>query len=428
MIADMKILCSGDLHLGRISSRCARDDEDMRAYSVRETWRKLVDIAIDEQVQLLLLSGDIADNGSNQYEAMGTFEKGIARLAEHGIQVYVVSGNHDARTLPQIISMCPANTVQLLGRDTWEQINYPDAEHPLITVLGLSYPRSGNPRLPIETLSLSASSTTPVLAMAHADYLGTSQDYVAVNVNALRAHPDVDMWLFGHIHAPECLQGPPFILNPGTPQALDPGEPGLHGPWLLEIMSGHINRIEQVPLSSVVYCTVTADIAKLRHEDELLMFLLPALEDWKRTNQVTGYSPRVSCRITLTGESNELNKLGEDRVTLLQEQPLLEMHNLFIDQIDMSQVTLACDLAALRRRKDVIGTLAGMLLDFQQTESCAFSENMLRKVEELASKVENAPPYLHCLKAEDYPVMESLLQHECRRLLNTLLLQEEGRK
>ncbi|MHB9108999.1 MAG: metallophosphoesterase family protein [Armatimonadota bacterium] len=428
MASQVKILCTGDLHLGRTSSKCLLDGEESAAHSTREAWARIVDCAVNLDVDLLLLSGDIADDGSNQYEAMGPFEAGIRRLADHGIPVFMVAGNHDARALPRLSGLFSGSALRLLGRGgRWEQACWPSEEAPQLCLAGWSFPVGKVNALPLEEFPPRLRDDVPCIALAHADYrAGGSSEYAPVKPEALRAQAGVDLWLLGHLHFPEKLDGSPIILNPGSPQALDPGEPGVHGPWLLEMRDGRICRVEQLPLSSVAYHALTLDVSGLGEEDELAACILQHLAPVEQAYQ--GHTvPRLSCRLRLTGRTGALSKLCEDVKKILQEQPLRDAHNIFLEQVDLSGVGPNLDLGELRRRPDIIGTLAGLLSDLEAPGVPEDRRSFLRGAEEQARRVTGNAAYRDGVPQDGLPAPEVLVQAECRRLLDALLRQEEGR-
>src|SRR5690606_15084227 len=51
-----------------------------------------------------------------------------------------------------------------------------------------------------------------------------------------------------------------IVLYPGSPQPLDPGEPGVHGPWLVEVGDDGRVTAEQVPLATLHYGEAGADL------------------------------------------------------------------------------------------------------------------------------------------------------------------------
>jgi DNA repair exonuclease SbcCD nuclease subunit len=426
-VSQVKILCTGDLHLGRTSSKCVHDGEESAIHSAREAWTRMVDCAIDLGADLLLLSGDIADDGSNQYEAMGPFEAGIRRLADRGIDVVMVAGNHDARVLPRLSGMIGGANLRLLGRDGWEQIAWPSEGAPRLLLAGWSFPAGKATALPLAEFAPAPRDGVPLVAIAHTDYRFAGADYAPVRLEDLRAKAGVDLWLLGHLHAPEKLDGPPVVLNPGSPQALDPGEPGVHGPWLVEARDGRIRRVEQLPLSSVAYHDVSIDITGVGEEDELAAFILQHLTPVEEMHHGQAAAPRIACRLRLTGRTGMLGKLCEDAGGILGEQPLRDAHNIYLEQIDLSGVGPDYDLSDLRQRPDIIGALAGMLRDLEDAGVSEERRRLLRGAEEQMGRVSNNAAYREGVPRDGLPAPEVLLKMEGRRLLDTLLRQEESR-
>src|SRR5690606_3846633 len=84
-------LCTDDLHLGRHPS-CV--PPDARYLSVEAVWHSTVDCAIEHRVDALVLTGDVADDSNQYFEAIGPLRSGIQRLVDAGIPVFAVAGNH----------------------------------------------------------------------------------------------------------------------------------------------------------------------------------------------------------------------------------------------------------------------------------------------------------------------------------------------
>jgi len=385
-----------------------------------------VDCAIEYGADLLLLSGDIADDGSNQYEAMGPFEAGIRRLADRGIDVFMVAGNHDARVLPRLSGMVAGENLRLLGRNgAWEHAHWPAEGAPRLTLAGWSFPAGKVAALPLDAFAPAPREGTPLIAIAHADYRSAGSDYAPVRLDDLRAKVGVDLWLLGHLHVPELLDGPPIVLNPGSPQALDPGEQGVHGPWLIEVREDRIHRVEQLPLSSVAYHDETLDVTGLGEEDELAAFILRALAPIEASLHSRAVTPRIACRLRLTGRAVMLGKLCDDVGNFLKEQPLRDAHNIYLEQLDLAGVRPDYDLTDLRQRPDIIGKLAGMLCDLEDIGNDDARRHLLRGTEEQMERVTGNAAYRDGVPRDDLPAPEMLLKAECRRLLDALLRQQE---
>ena len=104
----MKLLATSDLHLGRHSS-LPFEESDPGLTASAHTWHRIVDLAIREDMDALLLSGDLVDQSNRFYEASAELEKGIRRLMDARIPVVMVSGNHDHEVLPELVQRLTAD-------------------------------------------------------------------------------------------------------------------------------------------------------------------------------------------------------------------------------------------------------------------------------------------------------------------------------
>jgi len=86
----MKFLHLSDLHLGkRLNDVSLLDDQE---YALAQ----VVQAAKDEQVDAVIIAGDVYQKSAPPAEAMSLFNNFLTALAEIGIKVFVISGNHDS--------------------------------------------------------------------------------------------------------------------------------------------------------------------------------------------------------------------------------------------------------------------------------------------------------------------------------------------
>src|SRR5579863_1127725 len=64
--------------------------------ATRRAFEKIIDAALSERVDFLIIAGDLYDTGLKSFESALFFNKEMARLADAGIDVYLIYGNHDA--------------------------------------------------------------------------------------------------------------------------------------------------------------------------------------------------------------------------------------------------------------------------------------------------------------------------------------------
>ncbi|MCB9916118.1 MAG: metallophosphoesterase [Planctomycetes bacterium] len=88
---EARLLCVGDMHLGRRPSRLPLGAPD--GLGPRETWGEVVETAIAREVDAVLLAGDVVESANGALEAYGELLAGARRLREAGIDLVAVAGN-----------------------------------------------------------------------------------------------------------------------------------------------------------------------------------------------------------------------------------------------------------------------------------------------------------------------------------------------
>ena len=253
-----RLLVSGDLHLGRYPTRVPPGDP---ALTVEAVVRSLVDQAIERRVDALVLTGDVADESNKYFEAFGVLERALHRLSEAGVAVFAVAGNHDYDVLGSVAEAVGSDGVRVLGRgERWEGVTIEKAGRPVLRVVGWSFAGPHVLASPLDALPDLTGSPVPVVGVVHADLDAPGSPYAPVALADLWAS-GASAWLLGHVHAPrlESRDGR-VVLYPGSPQPLDPGEPGPHGAWLVEIADDGAASAEPVPLATLRYDAVPVDL------------------------------------------------------------------------------------------------------------------------------------------------------------------------
>lgn len=257
----MRVLCTGDVHLGRPLSQIP-DSSALKGISSTAAWRAIVELALAERVDLLAISGDLVDAANRYYEAIGPVEEGIRQLAAAGIPVVAVAGNHDYFALPRIADRLDGALI-LLGRNQqWERWTLLRDGRAALHVDGWSFRQEHVARNPLEDYAPLRNDDAPVLGLLHADLDTQESRYAPVSLWQLRRHP-VAAWLLGHIHVPRLIEeaGVTPVLYPGSPYALDPSEMGTHGVWMATFAPGEAPVFERRPIAKVRYQQSVIDIS-----------------------------------------------------------------------------------------------------------------------------------------------------------------------
>lgn len=254
----IRFLHTADFHLGS-PLRAVESASDQLAEQLQrathEALRQVVQVAIDEDVDFVVVAGDLYDQEARSVYANEFLVNQFARLDESGIPCYVIHGNHDplgagAEKLP-----FPDN-IRVFGTEGVETALYPTEDNPEARILGRSYASQW------ESDSLyyhytPPDTTIPNIGLLHTGLNPEGRRYAPCGPNDL-AQKDIDYWALGHIHIPQLVDGAPAAYA-GTPQGRHIGEPAAGGCLLVELNTGTAPDIEFVPTSPIVWQEITVD-------------------------------------------------------------------------------------------------------------------------------------------------------------------------
>lgn len=86
----MKLLHTGDLHLGKKLNKISLIDDQ------KQVLKEIVEISIENNIDALLISGDIYDRSIPSEEAQDLFESFLLNLSKNHITTFIIKGNHDS--------------------------------------------------------------------------------------------------------------------------------------------------------------------------------------------------------------------------------------------------------------------------------------------------------------------------------------------
>lgn len=264
----MRLLHAADLHLDSPMRGLVAYDEapvDELRLATRVALGNLVEAAIEEAVDVVLLAGDIFDGDWPHYGTGIHFVAEMGRLREAGIPVAMVTGNHDAESRLTKSLRLPSN-VRVLATDKPETLTFQE--------LGLAVHGQGY-ATPAVLDDLSAGYPRPIPDLINVGLLHTSADgrpgharYAPCNVGALAAR-GYDYWALGHIHQREVLHTDPAIIFPGNLQGRGLREIGPKGATLIEL--GHDGAVtcEHRVLDCVRWDLIKVDAAGCTERDDV---------------------------------------------------------------------------------------------------------------------------------------------------------------
>jgi len=427
---DMKVLCTGDIHIGRRPASIPAG-ADPHAWSTGRFFERLVDFAIRESVDVLAVSGDIIDKSNRFFEAAAPLEIGLRRLASAGIDTVAVAGNHDFDALPRFVDHVQPERFTLLGRGgRWESVHIERAGMPRIRFDGWSFPAEHVRDNPLRHYDLPVSHV-PVIGLLHADFEERDSAYAPIRSTDL--HLDqVSCWLLGHIHKPGMVKETlPFAFYPGSPQALHSGETGAHGPWLLDFDSAGPLRPQHISLAVIRFDRVLFDITSVDTESEFQARASSAL----RIHAGNVRDSAVMCpnhlavRLQAAGRTGCLGLLRKFAAALLAQDNQWEYDgcSVALDEIDLDSVRPCYDLHELARGAGPPAVLSRLLLAMEDGALSAEIETLIAATRERMIRGMGQPVF-SALPA-DMPTnveVAATLMRQGYRTLDILLTQKEG--
>lgn len=386
----MRLLLTGDIHIGRsstgLSTQSRRDDRRAAA-----AWKRIVDLAIEEEVDLVCLSGDIVDKDNKFWEAIGPLERGLKELSACSIRIVAVAGNHDYDVLARLSDLLSRTstreTFRLLGRrGQWERITI-EKDGRALHIDGWSFPGEHVYESPLETYDLESDSTTPVLGLVHGDLDVRRSSYAPLDTDRLlSAGPDA--WLLGHIHTPNLKKSESgsWILYPGSPQALDFGEPGLHGVWILEV-DHRIGLPELRPISTARYDFLTVDVTGTVNESDIERTIVQTIRRVAGEYAEAGapHLRSVALRMNVSGRTAVAPRLEDVTTNLVNDLTLpVGAAAVEIDRLRISALP-DIDLHEYAGSQSAPGALARLLLALDESDpSAEVADLIVRTKRELA--------------------------------------------
>ena len=294
----VKILHAADIHLDSplrgLEGHEGGQVEDIRG-ATRRAFDNLVELAMEEKVDLLLLAGDLYDGDWKDYNTGLYFASRMGRLYRAGVRVCMVSGNHDAANRITRAMPLPGN-VSLFSSRSAETVCYDDLG---LAIHGRSYPA----RAVAENLA--ASYPAAVEGFCNIGLLHTSlagrpghEPYAPCSVDDL-CGKGYQYWALGHVHCREVVSREPWIVFPGNLQGRHVREEGDKGATLVRIEENVVTEVQHRALDVVRWKSCQVDLGTCQAVEEVYDAVRQAMSD--SLAQAEGRV--LALRLALTGAS-----------------------------------------------------------------------------------------------------------------------------
>ena len=266
---------AADLHLGApfkglraVSAQWA----DTMLAAIPAAFNRIIDVAIEHQVDFMVIAGDVFDDTRPSYADFSLFVSGMQRLNEAGIPVYFINGNHDPYTSwNNDFAMLPPNT-HLLGVDGPGFACFERDGQPLALIGGRSYFNQAWPAGVDVSDGISRETAISYLGKQAPFMIGVLHTGLDIDPTRSPARPadlmarDVDYWACGHIHQGRLLPSDedPKIAFAGSPQGRGTWETGRHGILEVTLEEGASNKARFISTAQVEWQRLWVDVSACR--------------------------------------------------------------------------------------------------------------------------------------------------------------------
>ena len=253
MSADFAFLHAADLHLDSpLRGLSADAPADTIRGATRRALANLVQFALHEQVQFVLLAGDLYDGDWKDWRTGHFLVSELAKLKRAGIPVVAISGNHDAEAVltkqlsfpGDLLPACRATTVFPIPGVAVHGQSF--ATRAVTENLARSYPKPLTDHFNIGLLHTACGS------IEH-------DNYAPCTVAELRGH-GYDYWALGHVHERAELSREPWIVFPGNIQGRHVKEEGSKGASLVQVQQGRVTAVVHHALDVLRWCRLAVDV------------------------------------------------------------------------------------------------------------------------------------------------------------------------
>lgn len=300
-MSTIRFIHAADLHLDSpfkgIRNEAPSHISQALSSATFDAYRNIIDLCIHEEVNALLVAGDIYDGSDRSLRAQLRFTDGLARLSRAGIRSFICHGNHDPLNGWEAKLDLPEGCVRFGSQvECFPMIpEEPDRG----AVYGISYAtREVRDNLTPRFASAAAHQGFRI-GLLHAN-VGGNPDHDSYAPCSLSDLSDTgfNYWALGHVHTRQILQsGHPTVVYPGNPQGRHPNETGARGVYLVEVDDHGGVQLDFRAVDVIRWETLTLDIGAMETEQALL----DRLDDSAGTTLDAAEGRCVIARLELTG-------------------------------------------------------------------------------------------------------------------------------
>lgn len=280
--------------------------------ATRTAFENLVSQAIEEEIDFVIIAGDLYDGDWRDYQTGLFFVKQMGRLAQAKIPVFLLHGNHDAEsqitrklTLPTNVSVFAARKAETFR-----------LQHLNVALHGQSFRQRDitDNLVPAYPPPISGCFNIGVLHTALGGMPGHA-NYAPCGIEDL-INKGYDYWALGHVHQAAILHERPHIVFCGNLQGRHIREIGPKGACLITVEDGQVAEISPLHVDCVRWSLLPVSVQHCGAVADAVDRIRQAIED---AVEHDAQGRLLACRIELTGQTRLHGELLASADHLLAE-------------------------------------------------------------------------------------------------------------
>ncbi len=360
-MSSFRFLHAADIHLDSpltgLASVEGRVAERIRT-APRAAFEALVERAIEDEVDFIVIAGDLYDGTWRDYKTGLFFAEQMGRLNQARIPVYLLHGNHDAESQITKPLVLPENVSVFSTRkaETYliEKVN--------VALHGHSFREKAvlDNLVPDYPTPLDGAFNIGVLHTALGG-MGAHSNYAPCSLPELVAK-GYDYWALGHVHQPQVLNERPHVVFPGNLQGRHIRETGPKGASLVTVDNGEVVDLTSLHLDVVRWSVLNVDVTTAGSIIDVVDLMRDALAQGARNAD----GRLLAARIVLEGRTELHSQLVTNAGELMAEGRSAALG--LGDEVAWAervrvQTTPVADAKALAAREDSLGNLQQILME-----------------------------------------------------------------
>lgn len=308
---------AADIHLDSpLRSLALRDADlaDLIGNATRRAFVRVIDLCLDEQVDALVIAGDLYDGDQTSMKTARFLAEQLRRLDQAGIRTFIIRGNHDALSRITKELVLPDSVKIFGGRAEAIAIDRAPGRVPVV-VHGLSFAQPHAPESLLGRFRPVVDGAVNI-GLMHTSLGGAPGHdlYAPCSLADLQA-TGFHYWALGHIHRRSATEGACAIVMPGMPQGRDINEAGPKSVTLVTIADNRSIHLDERVTSVAEFERISVDASGIDDWRDLVSAVTRALENERDAVA----SEHLVARVRITGATPLAWRIRRDSDLLTTE-------------------------------------------------------------------------------------------------------------